>query len=621
MRNFMWGQYPAQRTDFSLRQVGGGSAYVDRRASNSDNAVVKDASTFQLFNNCSTSGFMARNHFHIALANIRAALGHTPVIVSAKIVLFSVNTITSAYELSTGLYRLVTIPNLDNASARYYDLALSLPWGGDPNIYAPVPGQDHLESPFATIVFPAGTTGNYQQHSVEITSELAYCLQAATDMWFMWTYSPIGVLDTRPQIGLYFTWNDPASQGYHPYVTVRYMNPLEFFACNADGSIDLKRLLDNSAGTDINSLYLGAVEIGQAGTPVTCRIKNLGTRALPHLEIWDDEPEWTTPAADVGNTGTAALGYVMLADAGVSQKYTIKFTSATDYQVKAEAYKNNTTNLNPTYGTVGWTGAVGADFVAPSGGLTIPTAGWSGTAVANDFFVVYVTGNTTDTSWPLDSNDQIQIAKDNGFNAPDATTWRPICGHRTILGAPVTIDNTSKTITVRYINPTQWPNGTKVFVANANTIDEGVIAGQTATSLTITFPSATGNAYVAGDKVASTLPIRNLATSTWAKTTGAAGASQANPAWIPLAGAATIGFAAAQVCSIQSVDDTSIQETFTVSTADSTHILATAYLTNDYTTGAVVIVGGSGEAQFWLRIVATSTTLEERKQLRMSVRT
>jgi hypothetical protein len=49
--------------------------------------------------------------------------------------------------------------------------------------------------------------------------------------------------------------------------------------------------------------------------------------------------------------------------------------------------------------------------------------------------------------------------------------------------------------------------------------------------------------------------------------------------------------------------------------------LALSLLANDYTTGAMIIAAGTGEAQFWLKIQATATTLEERKQLRLAVRT
>lgn len=626
MRYFEWGRYPAQQSDFKARLLQGESAYVDHGAwTRSEQGAVTDNSFIYFCNGADQHIY--RNLVRIALTRVRVSLGHTPVLLSAKWNIFSYESNTNVNTTSMGLFRLVTLPNLDNATEQYYDATSYLPWGGDANIWAPVPGVDHIATPFASVVYPAKI---YIQDEVltpfDITTELGYCLQANKDLWFMATYLTIGT--ESPSTDLVFVWWKPTGDfarfaGFASYISVTYMNPVEFFACKADGSIDLMKLLDNSTGLDLNSLYLGAVEVSQMSTPVLCRVKNIGSRALPHLEVWDDRPEWSTPAAGTGNAGSAALEYPTLADAAVSQKYTIKFTDPTNYQVLAQAYKDNSANLNPTYGTTGWSGTVGSDFIAPSGGLVVPAAAWSGTAVANDTFVLYVTGNSTDTTWPADSNDQVQIAKDNGANAPDDTTWRPVCGQRTILTGTVTINATSKTLTVRHIVTSDWPNGTKVFVANAATIDEGVVTGQTATSITVTFPSATNNAYAAGDKVGSTLPIRGLGMALWAKTTGPAGASQSNAAYIPLIGAATLGFTAGQVCSIQSVDNTTLQEEFTIATAgvDNTRILAAGLLAKDYTTGAMVIAGGTGEAKFWLKIVATATTIEERKQLRLAVRT
>lgn len=619
MRSFNWGKYPAQHTDFSSRYIQGSSIILDGATSNGDNSGLLNDPTVRL-DNAGTNGSDTRTLLKVALAKVRVSLGHTPVIVRASLVLF-LESQNPGYSVAQAFYRMVTIPDMTDASRRYADVSASIAWGGDPNIYGPVPGVDYLAAPFASITVPAGQKHWGDSVSVDLTSELGYCLQANKDIVAVMMYTPFGLPGNGQQ--MIVVWYDATYANYYPFITVQYMNPVEFFACKPTGAIDLMKLLDNSTGLDLNSLYLGAVEVSQTSTPVSCRVKNIGSRALPHLEIWDDRPEWSTPAANTGNAGTAALEYPTLADASLSQKYTIKFTSPTAYQVIGQAYKDNSADLNPTYGTTGWTGAVGADFIAPSGGLTIPTAAWSGTAVANDTIVVYVTGNSTDITWAADSNDQVQIAKDNGSNAPDANTWRPVCGQRTILTGTVTIDATSKTLTVRHIVVADWPNGTKVFVANAATIDEGTVTGQTATSLTVTFPSATSHAYAVGDKVGSTLPVRGLGTSLWAKTTGAAGASQSNPAWIPLTGALALGFTAGMVCSIQSVADTTLQEEFTIAAAgvDSTHILALSLLANDYTTGAMIIAAGTGEAQFWLKIQATATTLEERKQLRLAVRT
>ncbi len=619
MRTFQWGKYPVQHTDFAARSIEGRSIILDGATIDADDAGTLNPLDLY-FCNATSDGEARRVLLKIALANARVALGHTPVIISASLVLFR-ETETNVYPVLQSFHRLVTIPDMTDASRKYADVSAGIAWGGDPNIYGPVPGVDYLSAPFASITVPAGVSNWGDSIAVDLTSELAYCLQANRDILAVAVYEPFGVPGNGENA--VFVWYALYHANYYPYITCQYMNPVEFFKTKADGSIDLMGLLDNSTGLDLNSLYLGAVEVSQMSTPVSCRVKNIGSRVLQHLEIWDDRPEWSTPAANTGNAGNAALEYVSLADASLSQKYTIKFTTTTAYQVIGQAYKDNTANLNPTYGTTGWSGTVGADFIAPSGGLTIPTAAWSGTAVANDTIIIYVTGNSTDTTWAADSNDQVQIAKDNGSNAPDDTTWRPVCGQRTILTGTVTIDATSKTLTVRHIVVADWPNGTKLFVANGTTIDEGTVTGQTANSLTVTFPSVTNHAYAIGDKVGSTLPIRGLGTSLWAKTTGACGASQTNPAWIPLTGAASLGFTAGRICSIQSVNDNSIQEEFTIATAgvDDTHILADSLLTHDYTAGAMIIAGGTGEAKFWLRIVATATTLEERKQLRLAVRT
>lgn len=622
MRDFKWGAYPSQAANFAANAPGGLSMIVDKSGTNDAGTSNYNPQNLQIANNVMYTG---RCFVKVVLASIRAAIGHSPVIVRAVFHTTLGGGATPTVPVTSGLFRLRTIPDWADVNSRYYDVSAVLPWGGDAGIYAPVPGVDHIATPFATVTSPTGVACAPPTSVVPlefvITSEMAYVLAANADLMFLWSYSPIGTRGVTSQM-LYPVWKDPAQAAFWPYLSIRYLNPIEFFACKASGLIDLTKLLDNSTGLDADSLYLGAVEAGQTGTPVAARVKNLGTRTLPHLEIWDDSPEWSTPAADPANTGSGVLDHVVLADASVSQKYTIKFTSATAYQVKAEAYKDNTAALNTTYGTSGWTGGTGADFVAPSGGLTIPAAAWSGTPAANDLITVYVTGNTTLATWPADSNSQVQIAKDDGTGlAADAATWRPIKGQRTLLTSPVTIDATSKTLTVRYIATALWPTTGKVFIADDTNIDEGTITAQTATSLTVTFPAATSHAYAAGAKVCSTLPVRNLAIATRAVTTGAAGVSQANPAYIPMTNASTLGFSAGQVCSIQSVDDPSLIEEFTVNSADTARILAAAYLTHDYTTGAVVIVGGTGESQFWVRIVATLTTVEERKQLRFGVRT
>jgi hypothetical protein len=622
MRTLLWGQYPLQQTDFLVSDCQGKSIIVDGSPQNGVSQVLYDPALLDpaVFGYPGTSDAYNRDFFKILLSRIRAQIGHTPVLVRARLYLRELWNApgTLGYTWTTGLFRLLTTPNWASVDHRYRDIGATTPWGGDAAIYAPVPGVDHNPAPFATKQWTglAANPGEYW-FFFDVSSELAFRLQSNSDLVFMAAAYPIGGVHAgtpQQQDGSY--WK---TAGKYPYLEIKYRLPIEFYACNADVSIDFMMPLDNSLDLDLGNLYLGAIERGQTSTPVSVRVKNLGSRLLAHLEVWDDWPEWQAPVANAGNAGNAALAYVTLAEFSVSQEYTVKFTSPTAYQVLAMAYKDNPTNLNSTYGTGGWTGAVGTDFVAPAGGLTIPAAAWSGTAVANDTIVIDVVGNTTDASWPYDSNTQVQIAKDNA-GTPDNNTWRPIKAQRTSLAAGVTIDATSKTITVLHIDTSKWPNGTKVFIANTTTIDEGTVTGSTATSLTITF-TISNNVYVIGAKVGSTLPIRGLGTSVIALTTGAAGASQTNPAYIPLVNASTLGFSAGQTIVIESSDDSTIKEIAVVSAADNTRILCTAYLTKDYTVGASVLQGASGEAVFWLRAVALMTTAEELKRVRLNART
>ena len=353
-------------------------------------------------------------------------------------------------------------------------------------------------------------------------------------------------------------------------------------------------------------------------------LANLGKRTLPHVEVWDDSPEWTKPVAGTGNAGTAALAYVVCSEsAAVSQKLTIKFTSPTAYQVQSLAYRDNGTDLHATFANdVGWNGTVGADLVLGLGGVTIPAAAWSGTAVANDTIIVYITGQSTDyANWPADSNAQVDMAKDSA-GAPDATTWRNIKMPRTTLDAGFTVNSTGTlTLTTLQIAPANYPAGRRIAVANATTVDYGTVqAGATATSIPIQFDSATNNVYAVGAKVTCALVARSLGTKLWALSTGAAGAGQSNAAVIPLTGAQTKGFTAASTIVIQDVA-TGVQEEATIASVSDTQITCSALLANAYGSGAFVVQAGAGEVAFWNRIDALPSTVEELKRYRLNVRT
>ena len=618
MRNLAWGIYPAQQADFKGVRIYGGSIIVDASTSNNTQTSEYDPSWLNF--KCIADGNQSveKPICKITMATLRAILGHSPVLVRVRLFVWAPAQGTWDIDAHVqGFFRLLTVPDWADVNYRYRDVSGVIPWGGDASIYSPVPGIDHHPVPFGTLNIPDNPATPQQWWKVDVTDELAYHLAAGDDLAFMAAMHPIKVF-TASTNTLQVNWKGDSA--HYPYLSFQYLLPIEFFACKANGDIDLSQMLDNSIDLDTGNLYLGAVERGETGTPVACRIKNLGGRILPHVEVWDDTPEWSTPVADAGNAGSGVLDHVILAETSVSQKYTIKFTSATAYQVKAEAYKDNASSLHPTFGNSGWEGDTSGDWTAPSGGLTIPTAAWSGTPQANDLIYVYVMGQTTDAAWPADSNTQVQMTKDAAGD-PDNDNWRPIKGQRTYTSGSVTIDASTKTIAVRYIDTAKYPANTKIFVANAATIDEGYIQSCTATSITVVFGSITNNVYAAGDKVCTTLPFRAVGTAVFSTSTGAAGVGQSNPALIPLVNAQTLGFAGSGKILIRDVDDPTITEEATILSVDNVKITCAAYLTKSYVSGSLVMQAGSGEGKFWLRIVATGGTVEELKRVRLGVRT
>ncbi len=609
MRRLVWGQFPAQQADFYYLRICGWSTIVDGPGSNGVTQTLYNEADIPL-------GYRGQKTLiKIDLSKIRAQVGHSPVLLAACLWIHTVIPSNTYTGFNLGLFRLLTVPDWADVDYRYRDVSAVAGWGGDAAIYSPVPGQDHQPVPFSILAIPGNPSLPPQWFAFDITSELRYKLAANEDLVCMGYQYPIRPATIGNSISIHLKTAE-----FYPYLELIYLLPVEFFGAKNDASIDLTNFLINALDIVNGNLYLGAVERGQTGSAVPFFVKNLGTRPLAHLEEWLAAPEWSDPVADPGNAGSGALARVSLATTAVSQEWTFKFTSGSAFTVKAVAYKDNPNNLNPSFGGSGWTGTTGSDWTAPSGGLTVPAAAWSGTPQANDLFVVDTIGGVQDPLWPADSGSQIQIAEDDA-GAPDAGTWRPLDGQRTYLTSSVTIDATTKTLAVRYINTALWPDDTKIFVADGTNIDRGYISSKTETSITIVFASATGHVYGVGAKVCTTLPVRNLGTALWAASTGAAGPLQSNPAQIPLTNAQTKGFGVGQTIAIRSMDDTTIVEEGTIQTVDNAKIVLTAYLTHDYPTGALVMAAGSGEARSWAKPVATLTTIEELKRLRISVKT
>jgi len=614
LRTLEWGKYPAQQADLSVAELQGMSVIVDGTSSNGVDATNYNPSSVDLPSN-ENNGNYNKPLWKLLLSKVRAQLGHSPVLVSARAWMYFIGG-ASVYTHTIGFFRLLKTVDWADVNYRYRDVSASDPFGNDAAIYSPVPGIDHHPVPFATLPISAGTSPPAAWYSVEMAAELADALVSNVDLRFMTAQYPL------KQSITYGHWQVSlkGDAAHYPYFRFRYALPVEFFGPKADNTIDLQNMLNNALDMTIGNLLLGSVEKGETGTPVACFVKNLSAGLLPHLEVWDDSPEWANPVPDIYNAGSAALDHVLLLTTAVSQEYAIRFSSATEYEVKATHYGDNPTDLHGSWNSdPDWQGTIGSDR-SFSGGLTIPAAAWSGTPVANDIIYVTVQGQTTDAAWPADSNIQVLMAKDNA-GAPDDATWRPIKGQRTKLTSGVTIDATSKTLDVRYIDPALWATGTKGFVADATNIDEFEITSQSSGTLGVDFPSATAHVYGVGAKVCTTLPVRNLAKSVRATTTGAAGAGETNPAYIPLTGASSIGFATGQKIVIQSsVDDNTFEEA-EVASADSSKIVCTALLGNYYETGAWVVAAGTGDQRFWLKLVTLPSTAEELKRGRLNART
>ena len=637
-RRLTWGKTPAQYNTFKLCRPGasGGtcrSMIVDHSSGNLDAAAG-------LYNYSDPNPVVSSNadgatrwFRKIPMAQLRAQLGHSPTLIRAtyNMRLAVLSPSPSPSPLTIGLYRLLRQPTWDSAlpSNRYYDG--TNPWGGDAGLYAPYPGIDHLAEPFSTFTVPGGTTDPQSLpwdqrplHTWDITSEMKYCLAAGVDLLFMVGVYPIGSSVLSGYTSCTYNNDAGVAPGYLSYFDFWYLNQVEFFAAKANGAIDQLTLLNNQYDLAQNALDLGSAERGEISTPVKFFLANLGTRTRPHIELWDDTPEWTKPVAGSGNAGNAALAYVVCSEsAATSQAITIKFTSPTAFQVQSLAYRDNGTDLHASFAAdVGWNGTVGADLILGLGGVTIPTAAWSGTAVANDTIIVYITGQSTDyATWPADSNAQVDMAKDSA-GSPDAATWRNIKMPRTTLDGALTVNNTGTiTITTLTIAPADYPAGRKIAVANATTIDYGTVqAGATATSIPIQFDSATNNVYAAGAKVTCALVARSLGMKLWALSTGAAGAGQSNAAVIPLTGAQTKGFTAASTIVIQGIES-GTQEEATIASVSDTQITCSALLANAYSTGAFVVQAGAGEVAFWNRIDSLLSTAQELKRYRLNVRT
>lgn len=628
----------------------------------------------------------------IAIGQIKAKLGQIPVLIKCELSLMSEVTDT----LTSRIYRMYSSWDDSDTNSRYKDVSALTTWYED--TYGPYPGQDRESAP--SYQGPSNESCNSgERWEQDITSIVERALRDNTPIEFMlWPTNNAG--------GRAIYWKETDTTR-NPRLYFFYLYPIEFYE-DVGGSIDYSSAIQEA---EDGHYYIGAVERGQTGSATKGWIRNY-SGAAQHVELFDDHPEFSVPVQRVG-TGTGLLDFVTLAEAAVSQKYTVVFYSSTQYEIKAEAYRDNAVSLHPQIDAdATWRGTVGSNFTAPSGGLTIPSAAWQPGTLLNDEFEIGVRGNTTDVTWPADSNDQVEITQDDGGVA-DAAEWRPITGRREMSTNTVVVDATSKFFPVRHLLTGEWPIGNRCFIMDVNNIDEGTITGAQERLLDTT-PAFTGtgdddltpsgnyngnenrtyrvqidaegspdtfswsrdgtttweatgvaivdgqlledgvylnwggldnhttgdywlfdadtwgitvgsltsgaHSYAAGATVATTLPIRSLSAAVFANVSAPSGASETPASRLYLDD--TTGFTQGDIVFVQQVANQGIYESRTIATGgvQSTYLDLTAALTNDYDSGDFCTKQGSGEAAFWMRPVATVSTVEELKRLRANAR-
>ncbi len=464
MRFWQWGQADSEHADWATAETyhrtpfgPWGQTVTDTEFDADNNAVEVELG--------STTGFVHEVCLRILKDQIKSKLGQVPILLSADIVWTHVDLGTDG----SGTWetrRMLTIWDQGDSSNWRYDKSLDLDWYLDKKHI--VRGQDVEAAPSDTGTWThVYGNGNFDISRMPLRTIVERALRDNTHVFaHLSCYHVPGAMPVgRTQV----IFNPPTIFSHRPYLAFAYLYPIEFYRDDGSGDLDLASPVTDTPGDEY---YLGAVEPGQTGVAKKCHLRNYSD-GIQQVEIFDDHPEYTVPITRVG---TSQLDYIGLADNAVSQLYTAIFYSSTQFEVKAVAYRDNAISLHPTINAdASWRGAVGSDFTAPEGGLIIPSAAWQPGTALDDEYEAGVRGNTTDSAWPADSNDQVEITKDNA-GSPDATAWRPCLGRRELTRAQVTIDATTKMIPTRRVIPANWPVDTKAFIMDETNINEGEIA-------------------------------------------------------------------------------------------------------------------------------------------------
>ena len=457
MRTWQFGIFDAQAADINVDHWGGRSILVWGQTTNQEDTSPGYNELYSRIGMSDPSDFSNQALVDIALDQIKAKMGQIPVLLRVNwswVMEFTMTDVNGYWYV----HRMYKGWDIGDSTNRYSDKSALTTWYQD--AYSPYPGQDRTTDWYSKS--ETGTKLVDTAYPVDVTEivELALRNNESIKMLFM------GVTTNGFDVKV-----KPVLTSTRPRLDFWYFYPVEFYQDDGGGDIDYASPIQES---EDGHYYLGPVERGQTGLPVKCHIRNY-TDGTQQVEIFDDHPEWTTPVQREG-TGTGGLDFVTLSEAATSQLYTAVFYSATQYEVVAVAYRDNYTNYHPQINAdVSWRGTVGADWTSPQGGFTIPTAAWQSAGIASgDEFEVGVRGNTTDTTWPYDSNDQVEITSDNA-GLWDSGDWRPVTGHRESLTVAVDVDATSVFFPIRHIVPTDWPVDNPCFVHNQLSIDEGTI--------------------------------------------------------------------------------------------------------------------------------------------------
>jgi hypothetical protein len=462
MRFWEWGQATAEIADWHWSEGTFRTEYGPWGYSVDSAETDMDYNDTEILFGQTGTGFVSEALLWILKDQIKAKLGQVPVLISASIEAYNVGLAGAWSGLVWEMRRMITTWDKGDTTNWRYDKSASLYWYQSKEHI--VRGQDVEDTPSHS-----GTSSHVydttDMSSFLITDIVSRALRDNDDIKIhLSVFHNYGSLPA----GDITIHGKPSNPAYRPVIRFAYLYPIEFYHDDGAGNLDLSSPVTDNPGDEY---YIGAVEPGQTGTATKCHIRNYSD-ATQQVEIFDDHPEWTTPISVIGSS---QLDYVELAEASVSQLYTAVFYSATQYEVKAVAYRDNTTSLHPQINAdASWRGTVSSDWTAPSGGLTIPAAGWQPGTALDDEYEFGVRGNTTDTGWPADSNEQVEITKDNA-GSPDATAWRKCTGRREITSAQVTIDATTKTIPTRAVFQADWEVDAKAFIMDADKINEGAI--------------------------------------------------------------------------------------------------------------------------------------------------